>query len=27
LIWLAMGLVVYFVYSKQHSKLEQAVKQ
>jgi APA family basic amino acid/polyamine antiporter len=27
LIWLAMGLVMYFVYSKQHSKLEQAVKQ
>lgn len=24
LIWLAIGLVFYFVYSKQHSKLEQA---
>ncbi len=23
LIWLAIGLVVYFLYSKQHSKLEQ----
>jgi APA family basic amino acid/polyamine antiporter len=24
LIWLAIGIVFYFVYSKQHSKLEQA---